>query len=302
MSENSVVIETIGLTKYFGKFKAIDNLNFTVKKGEIFGYLGPNGAGKTTTIRSILNFIQPSKGEARVFGMDSSKFSMQILKKIGYLPGELHLYNNLSGKDLLKYLGNLHRKYNKALVEDLASRLNVDLNKKIKALSHGDKQKLGIINAFMGEADLLILDEPTSGLDPLVQSDFNQMLLEAKKKGKTIFISSHILPEVERICDRVAIIREGKLIVTEEIETLKTKAIRPLSVTFEVAPKAEDFKSATGVKDVKSDGKVLHCSVVGTLDSFIKDIAKYKVVNIVTEEPNLEEIFMSYYRGENSVK
>jgi ABC-2 type transport system ATP-binding protein len=294
--ETVILIEN--LTKFYGKYQGVTDLNFEVKEGEVFGYLGPNGAGKTTTIRSILGFIKPKKGKIFIFGKDIEKEGYRIKKKIGYIPGDLALYENLTGMEFLKYMANLRGNVNWNYVKELSERFNINLNQFIRSLSHGNKQKIGIIQAFMHKPDLLILDEPTLGLDPLMQYEFYHLISEVKREGETVFLSSHILPEVERICDRVGIIREGKLVTVESIDTLKSHAFRELEVHFAKPVPKEAFSELPGIKDLKVENSIIRFKIVGSLDAVIKTAAHYEIVNIISHEPSLEEIFMSFYRGE----
>jgi ABC-2 type transport system ATP-binding protein len=303
MSSNDIIINTSKLTKFYGKRLGIEDVNLEVKRGEVFGYLGPNGAGKTTTIRTLLDFIRPTHGSATIFGLDIKRDSVNIHHRIGYLHGELELYRNLTGEDLLKYLGNLRGGLDWKYVKELAARFECDLPRRIKGLSHGNKQKLGLLQAFMHKPELLILDEPTSGLDPLMQHEFYHLLEETKKEGRTIFLSSHILPEVEKICDRVGIIRQGKLVTVETIEMLKAHSMRQLEIHFAGVVPKDRFTGIAGVRDVLVQGSVLTCNVTGLLDALIKVAAQFEVVNIISHEPTLEDIFMTFYNeGKNNVK
>ncbi|MDD5190567.1 MAG: ABC transporter ATP-binding protein [Dehalococcoidales bacterium] len=301
MSQDAV-IRTSGLTKYYGKQLGIDAVNLEVKPGEIFGYLGPNGAGKTTTIRTLLDFIRPTRGAATVFDLDSRQSSVEIHRRVGYLNGELALYNNMTGEDLLRYLGNLRGGLDWKYVNALAERFQCDLPRRIQGLSLGNKQKLGLIQAFMHQPELLILDEPTNGLDPLIQHEFYDLLTETKLAGRTVFLSSHILPEVEKVCDRVGIIRQGKLVTVETIETLKSHSVRKLEIHFAANVPKDKFVTIPGVRDIDIQNNVLTCTVVGSLDALVKASAQFVVVNIVSHEPSLEEIFMTYYEGANHAK
>lgn len=293
------LIQTKELTKFYGKSLGIDSLDLEVRTGEVFGFLGPNGAGKTTTIRILLDFIRPTSGAATIFGMDTKKESVKIKEKIGYLPGELELYKKLTGYEFLRYFSNLRGNVKWAYVEELAERLDFDMKKPARSLSSGNKHKLGIIQAFMNEPELLILDEPTTGLDPLMQQEFYKMILEAKEKGQTAFISSHILPEVERVCDRVGFIRKGRLIDVKEVSDLKSQAFRHLEIYFGRPVPKEEFVNLAGVKDVVVEDTMLRCTVAGSLDAIIKAAAKFEVINVISQEPNLEDIFLSYYGGDD---
>ncbi|MDP2671461.1 MAG: ABC transporter ATP-binding protein [bacterium] len=290
----NLAIKIEELTKDFGAERGVFDLNLEVAQGEIFGYLGPNGAGKTTTIRVLLDFARPSRGRAEIFGLDHQKESVKIHQRIGYLPGEYELYKNLTGEEFLKFLASLRGGVDWKKVKELAERFNSNLSQPIRTLSHGNKQKLGLIQAFMHEPDLLILDEPTTGLDPLTQHEFFHLLEEAKAKGQTVFLSSHILPEVERSCERVAILRKGKLVALETVKSLKERALRPIEVHFKEKPAQKDFVSL-GLQNLNIDGETLTCTVPGDMEKLIQALAKYKVATLVTQEPNLEEIFLKYY-------
>lgn len=292
------VIQTKNLTKYYGKARGIIELDLSVNEGEVFGFLGPNGAGKTTTIRALMGYLRATSGSAEIFGMDSFKDALAIRQRLGNLPGELALYPKLTGKQMIQYLAHLRGGVDWAYVEELAERLDMDMSRKIQQLSHGNKQKLGLIQALMSKPDLLVLDEPTTGLDPLIQQTFYELIDEAKANGQTVFLSSHILPEVERVCDRVGIIREGKLITVESVADLKAKAISRLEFTFADEISAKAFEKVEGVKDVQvTDSRVLF-TVEGALDAVVKAAAQYTVVNIRSEEPHLEEIFLAFYGRE----
>ncbi|MEW6232324.1 MAG: ABC transporter ATP-binding protein [Chloroflexota bacterium] len=294
---NNTIIRTEGLTKFYGKQRGVLDINIEVRRGEVFGYLGPNGAGKTTTIRLLLDFIRPTRGRATIFDLNTRRTSREIRQRIGHLPGELALYENLTGAELLRYVGHLRRGMEWRFVEELAARLDCNLSQPICSLSHGNKQKIGLIQAFMHKPELLILDEPTLGLDPLMQQEFYRLIAEAKAEGRTVFLSSHILPEVERVCDRVGIIREGRLIAVETVAVLKARTLRQLEIHFATPVPREVFARLAGVRDVIVEHGVLRCTVIGTLDALIKVAAQFQVVNVISHEPSLEEIFLAYYAG-----
>ncbi len=296
MSEPLIEVEE--LTKYYGKHRGIIDLSFSVSEGEVFGYLGPNGAGKTTTIRTILDLIRPTDGKAWVFGRDAHLDGEEIRENIGYLPGELSLFDDMTGVETLKYLANIRSGVDWDFVDELGERLQADLDQDMAELSSGNKQKIGLIQAFMNRPSLLILDEPTSGLDPLMQQEFFKLIEEARKNGQTAFVSSHILPVVERLCNRVGIIREGKLVAVEEIDDLKAGVLRSLEIHFAGAPPRERFENLLGVEEVVLEENRLRCKVVGELDDLVKEAARYEVVNVISHEPNLEEIFLKYYESE----
>jgi ABC-2 type transport system ATP-binding protein len=294
------IIHTETLTKFYGKQRGVLGLGIEVQRGEVFGYLGPNGAGKTTTIRTLLDFIRPTRGRAAIFGLDARQESRNIRRRVGYLPGELALYNNLTGAEFLRYMGYLRPGVEWPFAQELAKRLDCNLAQRTRALSHGNKQKIGLIQAFMHKPELLILDEPTTGLDPLMQQEFYRLIAEARANGQTVFISSHILPEVERVCDRVGIIREGRLIAVETVATLKARALRRLEIHFAGPVPQEAFAGLPGVRDLTVVDSVLHCTVVGSLDALVKAAAQFEVVNVISHEPSLEEIFLAYYGGGES--
>ncbi len=294
---DNVIIKTKNLTKYYGKHRGVIDLNFEVYEGEIWGYLGPNGAGKTTTIRLLLDLIKPTKGKAEILGKDVRR-AIEIRRKIGYLPGELSLYEDLTGKEFLLYMGNLRGNFDIKLVEEFSQRFDCDLSRPIKTLSRGNKQKIGLIQAFIHRPSLYILDEPTLGLDPLMQREFYKLLFELKKQGYTFFLSSHILPEVERICDRVGIIKDGKIVAVEKIEDLKVKAIRSIEIHFAKEVPIDSFSNLPGIKELGQENNVIRFTVVGSIDAVLKRASQFEVVNIISHEPSLEDIFMSFYKGE----
>ena len=299
MADNGSVIHTEGLTKLYGKQRGILDISLDIERGEVFGYLGPNGAGKTTTIRTLLHFIFPTRGRATIFGLDIGQKSLETRRRIGYLPGELAIYDNLTGAELLEFLSHLRGGVDWQYVRELATRLDYDLSQRIKTLSHGNRQKVGLIQAFMNKPELLILDEPTMGLDPLMQQEFYRLIGEVKAEGRTVFLSSHIMPEVERVCDRIGIIREGQLIAVEDIDTLKARAIRRLEIHFATPVSPEQFGDITGVRDVQVHDSVLTCTVAGELDALVKAVAQHQVVNVISHEPSMEEIFLAYYNQED---
>ena len=286
------------LTKYYGAQRGVVDLDLEVRSGEVFGYLGPNGAGKTTTVRLLLDLIRPTSGSATVLGLDAQADSLEVRRRVGYVPGEPSLYPDLTGQELLTYLANVRGGVDWRNVTVLADRLECDLTRRVGTLSRGNKQKLAIVRALMHEPEILVLDEPTSGLDPLMQGVFDQIVLEMKTQGRTVFLSSHILPDVEQVSDRVGIIRSGCLVAVEDIHTLKSRAFRSIEVHFAGPVPEQEFVSLDGVRNVTVKDSTLRCEVVGTLDPLIKAAARHEVVNLTTHEPTLEEIFLSYYGGE----
>lgn len=295
-----MIIQTEQLTKYYGEARGIIDVDLTVNEGEVFGFLGPNGAGKSTTIRTLLDLIRPTRGHARIFGLDSHANALAIHARVGLLPGDLALYPRLTGAENLHYMANLRGGVDWKFVKELAERLDSDLNRQVKAYSSGNRQKIGLIQAFMHKPELLVLDEPTSGLDPLVQQEFYKLVREAVANGQTVFLSSHILPEVERVCDRVGIIREGRLVTVEKVSAMKERALRHLDIVFDGPAPAAAFESLPGVRDVTSVNSHLSCTVAGALDPVIKEAARHTVINLVSREPNLEEIFLTFYGKEEA--
>jgi ABC-2 type transport system ATP-binding protein len=294
------VITTERLTRSYGRVRGIEAVDLEVQAGEVFGFLGPNGAGKTTTIRTLLDFIRPTSGRARIFGLDSHRDSVAIRRRIGYLPGELSLYGSLTGRELLDHFGHLRRKAKAVRVRgrEMAEWLDCDLERPIKTLSHGNRQKLGLIQAFVSEPDLAILDEPTLGLDPLIQVEFFRLVEEHRAAGRTIFISSHNLPEVERICDRVGIIRAGRLLAMESVSALRARALRHMEIRFAEPVVAGLFDTLNGVRDVAVDGTVVTCTVSGPVDGLLRLALRYRVEDIVSTRPGLEETFLAFYGGD----
>jgi len=289
------VIETHDLTVYYGKHRGIENINLTVEQGEVFGFLGPNGAGKTTTQRVLMDVIHPTSGQATIFGLDCQTNGVAVRKRIGYLPGELSLYPSMKAVDFLDMLAslrdnNLDMRYR----DDLYQRLDFDPTRRIKAYSRGNKQKIGIIAAFMNKPDLLILDEPTGGLDPLVQQTVLELVQEVKADGRTVFFSSHILPEVQAVCDRVGIIRDGQLIKTETVENLTKQSFKRVHMTLRDLPPADAF-AIDGVAETGRDGQMVMLEVADSLPQVMEVAASYGIEDIDTPHVTLEEIFLNYY-------
>lgn len=285
-------IEIKNLKKYFGNVKAVDGVTFEVKKGETFGFLGPNGAGKTTTIRSLMDFIRPTEGEITILGLDAQKDTVELKSKIGYLPGNVRLHGSWTGNDHIDFVEGIRGKSKTA--REIAKKLELDLSKKFRTLSSGNKQKLGIVLALMHNPELLIMDEPTVGLDPLLQNEIYDMLEGLKKKGTTVFISSHNLPEVERICDRVGIIKQGKMVAVETLKELSGKRLHRVEVRFENKVKKSEFKF-DGVENLEEMPDGLIFSVGGDLNPVLAKLAKYKVTDISISHADLEEVFLKFY-------
>jgi ABC-2 type transport system ATP-binding protein len=273
------------------------DLNLDIYAGDIFGFLGPNGAGKTTTIRTLLDEIRPTSGKASILGLDTHKKSVEIRKHIGYLPGDLAMYPNLTGQDTLTYFANLRGGVDWSYVDSIAERLNADLSKKVGDLSSGNRQKVGIIQAFMNKPEVLIMDEPSSGLDPLVQREFQIMMREVAREGCSVFLSSHMLSEVQHVADRVGIIRNGQLVTVESVSELRSKAIRRIELDFDVPVDTEVFEAIAGVRDVTVEDHRAVLSYDGKMEDMLRTVMdRYELMDIRTQEADLEEIFLAYYR------
>ncbi len=294
-----LAIQLSGLSKFYGSVRGVVDLDLEVHTGEVFGYLGPNGAGKTTTIRVLLDLLRPTSGSATVLGLDSVADAIDIKRRVGYLPGELALYDNMTGLQLLEYFGSLRGGIEWPYAKALAERLDFDPSMKIKEYSSGNRQKLGLIQAFVSRPALLILDEPTSGLDPLMQQTFLRMVDEVREEGRTVFLSSHDLAEVEAVADRVAIIREGVLVTVSGIAELRTKAMRRIQITFADGAPVDEFANLPGVGNVSALGSVMELSVEGTMDRVIKAASGHEVLNFRSAEADLEDVFLNYYRGQD---
>lgn len=297
--ENVIMLKD--LTKYYGSFQALYGVDLEVKKGEIFGFLGPNGAGKTTTIRCLLDTIHRSGGEARIFGIDSRDDPVSIRARVGYLPGELSLESNSTGKRLLRFYNSLRgNTVDWDYVNTLADRLQLDLNRPVKNLSHGNKQKIGIVQAFMHRPELVILDEPTQGLDPLMQQEVLGLIKEMKAEGATVFFSSHIMGEIQAVADRVGIIRQGRIVEVAETSALIGRSLNRIFIRFIGSIDASDLSKIPGVSILsQDDGTSMTLQIEGEMDPLIKALAKYPVSDFETQRPSLEEIFLAYYEGGN---
>jgi len=293
------VIRTEKLTKYYGSHRGISDVDLEVEKGETFGFLGPNGAGKTTTIRILLDLIRPSSGKAFVFDIESDVDPNAIHRRIGYLPGEFALYDRLTGAQTLEYFGNLRGGVDRAYQAELIKRLDLDPSRRYREYSKGNKQKVGLVAALQHKPELLLLDEPTSGLDPLVQQTFFELLREQVKNGATVFLSSHILSEVEKTCDRVAIIREGQIVQTGRVEALRDLAHHQIELRFDGTPPLAEFQKLQGVSDVSVEDHVIKLRVLGSITPVVQAAARLGVTDFLSREPSLEETFLAQYgRGE----
>ncbi|MFY9615424.1 MAG: ABC transporter ATP-binding protein [Candidatus Dormiibacterota bacterium] len=297
----TAAIQTQGLTKDFGNNRGLFDLNLEVGEGEVLGYLGPNGAGKTTTIRLLMDLIHATSGRATIFGLDSHRDAVEVKKLVGYVPGELPNFGGLRGKQIVSYMAGLRGgQIDEPLVEDICKRFDIDLGQRFREYSRGNKQKLAILLGFMHRPKLLILDEPTGGLDPLNQQEFNKLVREMRDGGATIFLSSHILSEVEHISDRVAIIREGRLVRLSRLDELHDIRFHQVEIVFAGDPPLAAIKAADGVDQVEAEDHRVHCVVRGTFEPLIKAIADAHVVNLSSHEPSLEEVFLTYYRADGT--
>jgi ABC-2 type transport system ATP-binding protein len=293
---NAIVCST--LTKNYGSYRALDHLDLEVRAGEIFGYLGSNGAGKTTTIRCLLDLIRPSEGTASVLGLDSQGDSVEVRRRTGYLPGDLRVWSRLTAREMLGYLGRLRGGVSAQRVTELAERLDLDLTQRCGAMSHGQRQKVGVIQAFMHDPEVLILDEPTATLDPLMQRIVHDLIREARDRGATVFVSSHDLPEIAHLCDRAGILRKGRLVTVLDVGDLADRGRHVISIQFlePVAPSA--FESLPGVSEVNATDHTVTVTVSGDLDPVVKTAARYRVHDLHSAEVDLDEVFRDYYRSE----
>ena len=294
------VVRLESLTKRYGAKRGIEDVSLEVHSGEVFGFLGPNGAGKTTAIRTMLDIIRPTAGRAEVLGLDAHDGRDEIHARVGYLPGETGLAGKMTVAQQLAFFANLRGGVPQERIERLARRLDLDTTRVVRALSRGNKQKVGIVQAFMHEPELLILDEPTSGLDPLMQQEFNALVRECAASGRTVFLSSHILPEVEALCDRVAIIREGRIVAVEDVDALKARAVRRLRARFTRPPSARMLEGVDGVSGVRIDGVQLACEVQGEVGAAVRALATAELVDLTLHDTTLEDIFLGYYAREAS--
>jgi ABC-2 type transport system ATP-binding protein len=291
----TAVIRTEKLTKSYGAHRGIIDVDLEVNEGEVFGFLGPNGAGKTTTIRTILDLIRPTSGKAFVFGIESTADPVSIHRRVGYIPGEFSLYDRLTGGQTLDYFANLRGGVDRAYQEQLIERFDIDPKRRFKEYSKGNKQKIGLVIALQHQPELLVLDEPTSGLDPLIQQSFYELVREARDAGRTVFLSSHILSEVERTADRVAIIREGRLVKVDSVEGLRDLAHHQVELRFAGPVPTDAFDSLPGVSDVVGDDHTLRMRVTGAITPVVRAAAQYELLDFVSREPTLEETFLAQY-------
>jgi ABC-2 type transport system ATP-binding protein len=291
----TAVIETDRLTKRYGSARGIEELDLRVDRGRVFGFLGPNGAGKTTTIRTLLDLLHPTSGRARILGLDSRRESREIRARIGNLPGEFAYEGRMTGRELLEHFAALRGMRDLAGADALAERFEAALDRPLRSLSRGNRQKVGLIQALFHEPEVLILDEPTGGLDPLMQEEFLALVAEQRDAGRTVFLSSHELDEVERVCDEVGIIRDGRLAAVESVEEMRSRAYRNVVARFHRPVAAGDFAGLPGVEDVRLDGLTVRFRVRGDLDPAIKALARQAVADVEITRPTLEELFLTYY-------
>jgi ABC-2 type transport system ATP-binding protein len=291
-------IETVGLSKtYDGKVRALVDLDLRVERGEVFGYLGPNGAGKSTTIRLLMGLIHPTSGRAALFGVDTRTESLTSRRSVGYLPGDLRLADRLTGHEQLESLARLRGSLDAPLRNELCERLGVELDRPIRQLSKGNRQKLGLVQAFMHRPQLVVLDEPTAGLDPLLQGEVRLLLRETVEEGRTVFLSSHSLDEVQHVADRVGIIRSGRLVDVDAVESLRERSLRHVTITFAEPVDAGPFAALDGVRVTDAENSVLRLSAPETaMDALVKAAARHPVVDLVSQPADLEEIFLELYR------
>ena len=290
------VVETVGLSKSYGRTLALRQLDLRVEPGEVFGYLGPNGAGKTTTLRLLMGLLRPTSGHARVLGHDAWDDSVAVHRDVGYLSGEPAFYRHLTGEQHLEYLAHLHGDGGIAHGRTLSERLDLDLTRRASALSKGNRQKLAVVLAMLNRPRLLLLDEPTSGLDPLVQQEFQNLLREHTAGGGSVLLSSHVLAEVQRLADRIGVVREGRLIAVEQLDSLRAKSLHHVTATFADPAAATEFADVAGVRDLHVSDHTLTCSAPqSSLDALLKRVSRHAVVDFECAAAELEETFLTYY-------
>lgn len=295
---SNAIIQAKGLTKQYGAFKALDDLHLEVHRGEVLGYLGPNGAGKTTTIRLLLGLIKPSRGSVTIFGKDASARAAEIHRNISYVPGETSFWPSLTGAETLRLLANIHGSTDETYQQELIAKFAFDPNKKIRDYSKGNRQKVALIAALASRAELLIFDEPTSGLDPVMAKTFRDEVGTAKKRGQTVFLSSHMLEEVEELCDRVAVLKAGKLVEVGTLDELRHLSAVTVEATFNGTP--PDVKHLQNVSKVEVRGHFLRCNVTGSIDELLAVVAQAKPLDFLSRKPSLEELFLAIYDGKDA--
>ena len=292
---------TQGLGKDYGRGRGLFDLDLTIARETVFGYLGPNGAGKTTTIRLLMAMIRPTRGTARIFGLDCHGDSVAVKRRVGYLPAELPSFGGLRGSEVVSYLAGLRGGFDRLRVKALAERLELDLGRRFREYSSGNRKKLGIVLAFMHAPELLILDEPTGGLDPLIQQEFYRLLGESRANGATVFLSSHILSEVEHVCDRVGILRQGRLVRVAELEELHDIHLHRIEILFDGTPPLETLRRVPGLEALVRQGSRVTFTLRGDFDGLLGALGTSRVVNLSSHEPSLEEVFLAHYRESGPV-
>ena len=293
------VIKLKNLTKSYGKNRGVENISLSLDEGEVFGFLGPNGAGKTTTISMLVNLMKQTSGSIEIFGLNNQEYGTEIRSRIGYLAADTALDKGLTGRQQLEYFGNLRGDYDAVHVDELANRLNCDLTRKIKTLSRGNRQKVGLIAALMHRPELLILDEPTSGLDPIIQAEFNKIILEHKTSGKTAFISSHVLSEVQELCDKVVFIREGRLIANKPLKDIVRSAAKHIRMVAPNTIIVNKIKNLGLIKNTHINGLTLSGLYDGEINSLLTGLAQFKLTDLSISDADLETVFMQYYEAKN---
>ena len=294
-------IATFGLTKFYGRNRGVEDLSICVERGEVFGFLGPNGAGKSTTIRALMGLQRPTRGRASILGFDTWSESLEVHRRVGYVPGELTLFDRMTGRQHVEWFARARRVDVAREVSTLVDRLEVVLDRPVGQLSKGNRQKLGIVLATMHRPDLLVLDEPSSGLDPLMQQTFHELLREAAAEGRSVFLSSHELDEVQRVADRVAIVKEGRLVVTDSVDHLRATAPQTIELGFRTSVDPKRFEGIEGVQRVRSDGTRITLELTGAVAPLLRLVAELDPVDLVARKADLDELFLQYYRSEESV-
>jgi ABC-2 type transport system ATP-binding protein len=288
-------ISTLGLTMYYGKSLGIRDMDLEVRQGEVFGLLGPNGAGKTTTIRLLMDYLRPSSGSATVLGLDVRVDSVEIRRRVGHVSADLAMYSDLTASQIFALVSAMRSGLDHQYLGELIERFELDPSRQLRDLSRGNLQKVALVQAFAHRPSLLILDEPTSGLDPIMQQEFHSLVQEVRSSGATVFVSSHNLPEVETICDRVGIIKAGELAAVEEIASMKNRALRHILIHFDSPVSPNEFRNLNGVTSVVEEARGLRLTVVGPPDEVVKAAARHTVVGFTSVEPSLEEMFLDFY-------